>query len=469
MDPIRIAIIDDERSIRNGCKLILSERGYDISLFETGAAGLKALSDKNYHLVLLDLKLPDIDGMEILSRMRRIKPGLHFIVMTGYSTVQVAIEAMKNGAFDYLPKPFSEDELLLSIDQAIDKIKLIEENQYLKKELISRFRSHEIVGENQKMLEVFAKAKKVAPTDSTVLFIGESGTGKELFASFIHTNSDRATKQFFAVDCSTFSPSLLESELFGHVKGAFTGAVMDKPGIFEIAEGGTLFLDDIANLSLETQTKLLRVLEMREFKPVGGTRVKTANIRVVAATNKELKTMVEEGTFREDLYYRLNVFPIYLPPLRERRDDIPRLAYTFLRLFCRKTGKRINGFTENALSVLVGRDWPGNVRELKNVIERLFILAEGEMIDSAVLAAHLHPHQSILTNPLVPETLEELKEAKKRILEQTFAQVERSFLLNALRLCEGNVTRASERTGMKRPNFHALMKKHSIRYTRSLS
>lgn len=253
--------------------------------------------------------------------------------------------------------------------------------------------------------------------------------------------------------------------LFSHPQIAFR-PVYDKPGVFEIAESGTLFLDDIANLSLETQAKLLRVLEMREFKPVGGSKEKTSNIRIVTATNKELKEMVQEGTFREDLYYRLNVFPIYLPPLRDRRDDVPRLAYHFLRHFCKKTGKRINGFTENALAVLINRDWPGNVRELKNVIERLFILAEGEMIDSAVLAAHLHPNQGSTQPPLVPTTLKELKEAKKRVLEQSFGQVERSFVLNALRLCDGNITRAADLTGMKRPNFHSLMKKHSIKAQR---
>ena len=312
-----------------------------------------------------------------------------------------------------------------------------------------------------KILHVFDEIKKVAPTDSTVLLCGESGTGKELFARAVHARSNRSTNQFIAIDCSTLSPGLLESELFGHVKGAFTGAVQDKAGIFEVANGGTLFLDDIANLNFEIQGKLLRVLELKEFKPVGASHIKKTDVRVIAATNKDLKAMVSDETFREDLFYRLNVFPIYLPPLRERKGDIPKLAYHFLRVFCRKTGKRIEGYTDDALEALVNHDWPGNVRQLKNVVERLVIMADHGTLDLFDLVDHLQIIRSLGGNK-IPETLEELKAVKRRLIQETFGQIEKAFLIRALRVSEGNITHAAARVGMQRANFSSLMKKHHL-------
>jgi two-component system NtrC family response regulator len=263
------------------------------------------------------------------------------------------------------------------------------------------------------------------------------------------------------VDCSTLSPNLLESELFGHVKGAFTGAIQDKQGIFEVARGGTLFMDDVTNLTLEIQGKFLRVLEVGEYKPVGGSKFKKTDIRIIAATNKDLRRMVDEGEFREDLYYRLNVFPIYIPPLRERKGDIPKLAYHFLRRFCRKTGKRVDGFSDDALEALVNFEWPGNVRQLKNVIERLVIMSENRTLDLIYLLSQLQLKRSWREDP-VPENLDELKAVKKRLLEENFGQIEKAFLFKALKACKGNISHAAERVGMQRANFSSLLKKHNI-------
>jgi len=456
-----ILIIDDEQVICDGCRLALSDRGYSITSSLTGRSGLNAILEGAFDLILLDMKLPDIDGMEVLKTVRNEKPGVLIIVMTGYSTVQNAVEGMKLGAFDYLSKPFTDEELIIAVERAVEKKRLVEENVSLRKELIHRYGFGSIIGGNPNILKVFDEIRKVAPTDSTVLLCGESGTGKELFARAIHTHSRCATRQFVAVDCSTLTPTLLESELFGHVKGAFTGAVENKAGIFEAANGGTLFLDDVANLSLEIQGKLLRVLEMKEYKPVGASTVKKTNARIIAATNKDLKTMVDEEKFREDLFYRFNVFPVFLPPLRERKDDIPKLAYHFLRHFCRKTGKRIKGFSDEALEVLRNHDWPGNVRQLKNAIERLVIMADQSTLDLLYLLDHLQEKRS-WKGDTVPQTLEDLKAFKKQLLEEDFGQTEKAFLIKALKACNGNITQAAEKAGMQRSNFHALIKKHKL-------
>jgi two-component system NtrC family response regulator len=381
--------------------------------------------------------------------------------MTGYSTVKNAVEAMKLGAFDYLAKPFSDDELIFAVEKAIENKHLKEENLCLRKQLFEQFDFTNIVGEDPKIKEIFEEIRKVAPMESTVLLLGESGTGKELFARAIHAHSPRAAHQFVAMDCSTLSPSVLESELFGHVKGAFTGALGDKAGIFEVAHHGTLFLDEIANLNLEVQGKLLRVMDTHEYKPVGASRFKKTDARIIAATNRDLKSMVEAHKFREDLYYRLNVFPVLIPPLRERKDDIPRLAYHFLRVFCRETGKRIEGFTDGALETLVEQHWPGNVRQLKNIVERLVIMADHKFLDRGDLLEHLHVKR-ISGGNSVPDTLQELKAVKKYLIDVRFGDLEKAFLIKALKGCDGNVTRAAAKVGMQRPNFHALMKKHKV-------
>jgi two-component system NtrC family response regulator len=457
-----ILVIDDERTICDGCRMALEEEGYDVDVCMSGEPGLEAILEGTCDVVLLDMKLPDMDGMDILRTLRKKQSNAYVIVMTGYSTVQNAVEAMKMGAFDYLAKPFTDDELVLAVEKALEKKRLVEENLFLRRELIDRFSFGNIVGKNEKVLQVFRQIERVAPLDTTVVIYGESGTGKELFARAIHAHSRRTAYQFIAVDCNTLSPTLLESELFGHVKGAFTGAVESKSGIFDAAHSGTLFMDDVTNLSMEIQGKLLRVLELGEYKPVGASRFRKTDARLIAATNKDLRAMVEEGSFREDLFYRLNVFPIYLPPLRDRKDDIPRLLYHFLRRFSRKTGKRISGFSDDALETLVNYPWPGNVRQLKNVVERLVIMTDGGTMDSLDLMDHLPMRQS-WDGISVPETIDELNAVKKKLLEGYFGQIQKAFLIKALRSCNGNITRAAEKVGMKRPNFHSLMKKHNLK------
>ena len=461
MKPVKILVIDDELAVCKGCQLALSDEDHSIETCMTGKAGMDAIREGVFDLILLDMKLPDMEGLEVLRSVRETKPGLQVIVMTGYSTVQNAVEAMKMGAFHYLAKPFADDELIIAVKKAVEKKRLVEENLSLRKALFDRFSFENIVGESPNILRIFEEVEKVAPTDSTVLLCGESGTGKELFAGAIHARSQRASRRFVAVDCSTLSPGLLESELFGHVKGAFTGAIREKEGIFEVASGGTLFMDDVTNLSVEIQGKLLRVLEAGEYKPVGANHFQKTDVRIIAATNRDLKSMMEEGKFREDLFYRLNVFPIYIPPLRERREDIPKLAYHFLRLFCRKTGKRIEGFSDEAMETLIHYDWPGNVRQLKNAVERMVIMAEDTTLDLFHLLDHLQGKRR-WREDLVPETLEELKVAKTHLLEDVFGSIQKAFLIKALKATHGNVTRAAERVGMKRPNFCALLNKHRI-------
>jgi DNA-binding NtrC family response regulator len=464
MEPIRTLVIDDERSICEACRSVLSKRGHIVDVRMTGQAGLDAILGGGYEITLLDMKLPDLDGMEILRTVQKEKPGEHIVVMTGYSTVQNAVEAMKLGALDYLAKPFDDDQLVLAVERGAEKKRLMEENLYLRKELLDRYSFENIIGETPRILEIFEAIRKVAPTDSTVLLYGESGTGKELFARAVHSHSERSRRPFIPIDCSTLAPGLLESELFGHVKGAFTGALQDKAGIFAAAKKGTLFLDDVANLSPELQAKLLRVLESKEYKPVGSDQILTTDVRIIAATNKDLGQMVNDGAFREDLYYRLNVFPIHLPPLRERKADIPKLAYHFMRVFCRKTGKRLQGFTDDALEVLVKHPWPGNVRELKNVVERLVIMTDQGVLSFLDLMHHLQARRS-LEEDRVPATMEQLrgaKRVKKQILEHAFTNMEKAFLMQALEGSGGNITHAAAKVGMQRSNFSALMKKHGI-------
>ena len=461
MEPVNILIIDDERVICDGCRMALSDENHSVDICMTGRAGLDTVLNGQYDLVLLDLKLPDLGGMEILSTVRKEKPEVYIIVMTGYSSVQNAVEAMKLGAFDYLAKPFSDDELMIAVGKALENKHLKEENLSLRRQLNDQFGFSNIIGKSPEMLRIFEQIKKVAPTDSTVLLCGESGTGKELFARAIHTHSKRAGRQFVAVDCSTFSSSLLESELFGHVKGAFTGAVKDKAGIFEMASHGSLFLDEVANLDMGTQAKLLRAMETQEFKPVGGSRLKKSDVRIIAATNRDLKAMVDKGEFREDFFYRLNVFPVFIPPLRKRKDDIPRLLYHFLKIYCRQIEKRVDGFSDDALETLINYEWPGNVRQLKNVVERLVIMADDQILDYRSLTDHWEADRDQIRES-IPETLDELKSVKRHLLEDKFGQIERAFLQKALSGAQGNITRAAKRTGMQRSNFSALMKKHGI-------
>jgi DNA-binding NtrC family response regulator len=463
MTDSKILVVDDEPAIVSGCKMILAEQGYLVETCLSGREGLKKLLSNTFDLVLLDIQFPNISGIDILKILKQKSINVTAVVMTGKGTIDNAVEAMKSGAFDFITKPFSEEQLLDAIAKALESLRLIKKNQTLKKQLYDEFNFNNIIGQAPEIRKLFEKIQRVAPMDSTVLLNGESGTGKELFAHAIHEKSNRSNALFLAVDCSTFASTVMESELFGHVKGAFTGADGHKQGIFEAASRGTLFLDEIASLDLDIQGKLLRVLETGEYKPVGSSRIKKTTARVVAATNRDLTKMVEQGIFREDLFYRLNVFPLHIPPLRERRRDVPEIAYHFLKIFCRKAHKKIDGFSDDALSALVNFDWPGNVRQLKNVVERLVIMCDAEELDYQSLMDNFQV-DSHSPDCSIPTNLEELKTAKKSLLKDRFGPIERSFLRQALDAAEGNISHAARSVGMQRSNFSAMMKKHGIRF-----
>jgi DNA-binding NtrC family response regulator len=457
----RILVVDDEEIVIKSCLRILGDCGYEVDSVRDGLAALKKIEEHEYDIVILDIMMPNIDGLEVLQRVKETHPDIDVIMVTGLSQIETAVRSMKLGAFDYLPKPFDPDELKLVMQRALERRQLLQENLKLKKEVSSKYRFENTIGSSPSMQNVYLLIAKCAPTNSTVLITGESGTGKELIARAIHYNSLRKDKPFVPVDCNSLSETLLESELFGHVKGAFTGAITNKRGLFETAEGGTLFLDEIGNLSLSTQAKLLRVLQEREFRAVGDTRTHSANIRLITATNKDLKAMTAEGTFREDLYYRINVFQIEVPALRQRREDIPALAFHFLKVFRDELDKEVTEFSEGALNALVHYDWPGNVRELENTVHRAMILAS----DKTIRRAHLASIIGNLPRPDldVPKTGDELKRVKKVAREKSVEDIEKLFVLEALKRNAWNVTKSAEETGMQRANFQALMKKYQIR------
>lgn len=458
----RILVVDDEEIVIRSCLRILGDNGdKEVEAVQDGLEALKKIDESHFDVLILDIMMPKMDGLEVLRRVIETHPDIDVIMVTGLSQIETAVKSMKLGAFDYLPKPFDPDELKLVVKRALERRQLLQENVELRSEVSSKYRFENIIGASPQMQNVYRLIAKCAPTNSTVMLTGESGTGKELIARAIHYNSLRKDKPFVAVDCNSLSENLLESEMFGHVKGSFTGAVVNKKGMFEMAGSGTLFLDEIGNISLTTQAKLLRVIQEREFKAVGDTRTQSANFRLLTATNKDLKAMVADGTFREDLFYRINIFPIRIPPLRERRDDIPPLAFHFLKVLSEELGKNVTEFSEGAMSALVHHDWPGNVRELENAIHRAVILATDKVVRQAHLA------NIIETLPMldvdVPRTSDELKRIKKVTREKSVENVEKLFVLEALKRNAWNVTRSAEETGMQRANFQALMKKYDIR------
>jgi len=457
----RILIVDDEEIVIRSCLRILGENGHEAEAVQSGGDALRKIEESRYDVMILDIMMPRMDGLEVLQRVKETHPDIDVIMITGLSQIETAVKAMKLGAFDYLPKPFDPDELKLVVERALERRRLLQENLNLRSEVSSKYRFENIIGSSPAMQSVYRLIAQCAPTNSTVLITGESGTGKELIARAIHYNSLRKDQPFVAVDCNSLSETLLESELFGHVKGAFTGAVASKKGMFEIANHGTLFLDEIGNIALSTQAKLLRVVQEREFKAVGDTRTQETDIRLITATNKDLKAMVAGGAFREDLFYRINVFPIRVPPLRERREDIPALAFRFLGAFSEELGKKVTEFSDGAMNALVNHDWPGNVRELENTIQRAVILASDKVIRRAHLSNIIDASPQLDLD--VPKTSDELKQLKKVAREKSVEDIEKLFVLEALKRNAWNVTRSAEETGMQRANFQALMKKYDIR------
>lgn len=457
----KILVVDDEPIVCQSCFKVLSKAGYLVETLQSSRVALERVKEEAFDLAIVDLRMPGIDGMEFLQLAKETRPELLVIMITGYSTIENAVDAMKIGASDYIPKPFTPGELVMRVEKLLEKRNLIQENRYLRQELQNRYKFKNIIGRSQKMQDVFRIVEKVAPTDSTVLILGESGTGKELIARAIHYNSLRRGREFIPVECTSLSETLLESELFGHIKGSFTGATMTKPGLFEVANGGTFFLDEIGNLPMGTQTKLLRVLQEREIKPVGGTTLIKVDIRLVAATNKDIETMVKENTFRDDLFYRINVVPIFLPPLRERKGDIPLLANFFLEKYNREREKNIRGFAGEVLNIFEEYDWPGNVREFENIVERMVVMADEDIIQAEHLPANMKKRKNVNEIP-IPQNRVELKKIKKKAREDIVKEIDRAFVIQALKRNEWNITRAAKEIGMKRQNFQSLMKKCRI-------
>ena len=438
-----ILVIDDEQVIRESCRQILSPHVGGVSVADSGAGGLAAMKAESFDIVILDLKMPGMDGMEVLRAIKRDYPQTVVIVITGYATVESAVEAMKGGAYDFLPKPFTPDEFRAVINRSLERKKLLLEREYLQSELRSRVGMEHIVGRSPMVQKVHDLIARVGPTDSTVLIIGESGTGKELVARAIHRNSLRKDEAFVVADCGALVENLFESELFGHVKGAFTGATETKHGRFELANGGTLFLDEIGNISLNVQSRLLRAIQEREVTKVGSSKPAKIDVRLIAATNKNLEQMVGEGNFRDDLFYRLSVVPIELPPLRDRREDIPLLAEHFLKEYNRKRKKVIEGISPAAMEMLMEYSWPGNIRELENAVERAVVLSHDSIIGPDDLMGLAGKYAGFPRNRA----------------DGHLARVEHEQIRKALEMFSGNRTKAAQFLGIDRKTLLRKLKK----------
>jgi DNA-binding NtrC family response regulator len=450
-----ILVIDDEAEIREGLELLLSSEGYVVASAETAEAGLARLEQEPYDLLLLDVSLPDRNGLDLLRDIRQRDPHLPIVLITAYGSIDMARQAFKSGAQDYITKPWSNDELLAQVASAVEGRRLREENVQLKRALKQRYNFPNIIGRSERIVSLLDLVAQVAPSRSTILIAGESGTGKELIAKAIHSASPRAEKPFVAVNSGSIPVDLLESQLFGHVKGAFTSAVASKKGLFEVADQGTIFFDEISTIGLETQAKLLRVIQEREFMRLGGTENIKVDVRIVAASNIDLLGLVHDGRFREDLYHRLNVIALKLPPLRERREDIPLLVDHFLRQFAKENDRPLGRFTQEAMKLLMDYPWPGNVRELENVVERAVVLSAREQIDVDLLP------EPILTRGMLGNARLQLTELLNSLAKESnqptaagqsgpslfeiMEQIERRVIVDMLEQTGWNQTEAAER------------------------
>jgi len=433
----RVLIVEDEEKLRRVLELQLRSAGFEVEQAGSAEEALK-LADRA-ELILTDLRLPGMDGLQLLALLRRQNNETPVLVMTAYGTIETAVEAMKAGAADFLPKPFSLDHLMTVIRKALEVRALQDENRQLREELGRRYQFENIIGHSGAMQEIFATVMRVAPTRATVLLAGESGVGKDLIARAIHYHSPRRERPFVKINCTALPENLMESELFGYEKGAFTGAVTSKPGKFELADTGTAFLDEIGDVPATIQVKLLRVLQEREFERLGSNKTRQIDVRIIAATNQDLRAALEQGTFREDLYYRLNVVPINLPPLRERPEDIPFLAEHFVAKLARASGSRVSSITDEAIGKLMSYHWPGNVRELENVIERSLVLCTSERLDAADIRLDIAPRArpQAAAPAFLPNGM-------------TLDEYEQAIIREALRRAEGNKSQAARLLGLTR-------------------
>jgi DNA-binding NtrC family response regulator len=444
--PVRVLVVDDDPVTLNLLNEVLSKEGYRVDTALGGEEAITKGMDQLFDVVITDVKMGDKDGMEVLRSFRKNTPDTTVIMITAFGSIETAIEAIREGAFDYISKPFKLEEIKLTVQRALEQRRLLQENKLYRQELLSKYQFENFIGRTPQILQVYKTIAKVANTKSTVLIYGESGTGKELVARSIHYNSQRNQRPFIPVDCASLVETLLETELFGHVRGAFTGALSAKKGLFEEADGGTLFIDELSNLNLSLQTKLLRFLQDHEIKRVGGTENIKVDVRVIAATNQPLEPLIKKATFREDLFYRLNVVSITLPPLRERKEDIPLLANHFLQKFSGEHHKAISHISPEALEILMGYDWPGNVRELENTIERAIILS---------------PHPIILPEDLPQKLLGSEPAAPPPHSEKPLSlkEVEKRHILKVLQETHGNKKKAAEILGIDRTTLYRLLEK----------
>jgi two-component system response regulator HydG len=447
----KILVVDDEESHRIMLRAVLSADGYAVMEASDGTEALTAVERDAFDLILMDIRMTNMDGIEALTEIRKISPLVPVLIMTAYASVKTAVEALKAGAFDYLTKPLDIEELKILIEKALEHYHLRAENLVLKERLGDRFDFSRIIGRGQKMKSLLETLAMVAPSDATVLLMGESGTGKEVVANAIHHNSPRAEQPFIKVSCAALPETLLESELFGHEKGAFTGAVSRREGRFQLAHRGTLFLDEVGEMSPAIQTKLLRVLQEKEFEPVGGVRTVKVDIRLIAATNLELDKEVKAGRFREDLYYRLNVVPIVLPPLRERKEDIPPLADHFLAIYREKNRKALRGISGKALDLLVRYDWPGNIRELENCIERAVIMAREEVI----VPDNFPPQIRMLSTEVERDGFD-------IPYGTSLDEMERALIVKTLAETGGNRTKTAEILGINRRTLQNKLREYGL-------
>jgi two-component system response regulator PilR (NtrC family) len=469
---VRILVVDDEPSMREMLRIVLRRDGYEVVIAENGKDAIEQLRRSNVDLLLSDIKMPDINGVDVLRAAKDINRDIVAFMMTAYASTSTAVEAMRLGAVDYFTKPFSMDELRLKIRQHLETHRLKQENVLLRKELNTRYEFSNIIGRSEPMLEVFRMVETIAKTSSTVLITGESGTGKDLVARAIHYNSLRRERPFVALNCGGVPETLLESELFGHMRGAFTGADANKKGLMEVAEGGTVFLDEIGEMNMTMQVKLLRVLQDRRFRRLGGTEEVQADIRIIAATNQDLEKLVATGRFREDLFYRINVIPMHLPPLRERRDDIPALAEHFLSKYSQQMKKPVRSVAHDSLALLQAYGWPGNVRELENVIERAVALEQTPAILPESLPAHVrNPRADAVSVAAVESTMAVDGSAAPPLpdlgegfnLEARGEDFYRHYIALALERAGGVQVKAAEMLGMSFRSFRYYAKKFNIR------
>ncbi|GAB4439136.1 MAG: sigma-54 dependent transcriptional regulator [bacterium] len=453
MEAGKVLVVDDEKGMRDLLSKVLRKEGYQVFVAQDGEEGLDIIKNNALDIVIADLDMPVMNGIEMIKHAKEFDPNLTIIIITAYASIESAVEALKLGAYDYLIKPFNIEEVKLTIKKAFERINLISQNIYLKEELNEKIYFPGVIGNSEKMQKVIDLIKAVAPTDSLVLIEGESGTGKELVARAIHENSKRKEFPFIVLNCGALSEGVLESELFGHERGSFSGAFTQRKGKFELAHKGTLFIDEIGELSLSAQTRLLRVLQEKEFERVGGNISIKVDVRIIAATNKNLTKEVKEGRFREDLFFRLNVFKIIIPPLRERKEDIPALSKYFLEKYSKTLNKTINDFSQEAMKILKVYNWPGNIRELQNVIERAVVLCNNttltprELPDDMVQSGEISNIANIYENETLDDAIE---------------RIEKSLILKALKKADFSQTRTAEILGIKRTTLRYKLEKYGL-------